>query len=625
MAGRVGSEVPRNPETCARVTALVERPRPLLVAFALALCLVAGSPPRIVGDGGEYLAMALSLAAFRGPALASSDIPRIQQIIGQADSTLGGWDPREAGVSGPDGRRDFFHFWFYPLLAVPSLWITQALGVTPIAAFTTLNLCLLGLALWVAFPRLGGATCLLLFAGPIVWWLDKPHTEAFTFALLSLAFLLMRERPWWSMLAAGAAATQNPPIGLLVGLVFAGHVLARRDILRDRRFMVGAVGGLALAALQPAYTYLRHGTPSLLLIANPSRIPSVPEMLAVPFDPSIGLIANFPMFVLVAGLAAGLVLTRKPRELLSMDTIIATVAGGAFLFSFGQATNVHHGGTPSMSRYAVWLIPLGIPFLRRSAAVGGATWRRFTWAAAVLSASVCVFVFHPAVPQYSREPTLLANFLWTKHPGWNNPLPEIFVETLVRTEEHSLPVATSNCEKVLLIGRDNGGAWPIPCFPQPLPPECSPAGSMCYANRDVAHYQFATPPGGQVVRQGYMYQPDWVWPAQAEPHVRALLGQWEWWNLKPKTQGDDVLRYVRDVHVLELEGLTRVVFVLRHPGADADIGLRLPRPTAGSLIDAMTGQTVSEVHFDGPPFERWDVKLPSEFPLLLLSFSTSGS
>jgi hypothetical protein len=156
----------------------VDRLRPFTIAFALALCLISGSKPRIPGDGGEYVAMALNFAAFHPPALSVRDMRNIQRIVGQWDPSLAGWNMRESCVRGPDGRWDFFHFWFYSLLVVPPIWVTEAIGVTPVAAFTVLNLSLLGLALWVAQPRLGAATCLLLFAGPIIWWMDKPHTSS---------------------------------------------------------------------------------------------------------------------------------------------------------------------------------------------------------------------------------------------------------------------------------------------------------------------------------------------------------------------------------------------------------------------------------------------------------------
>jgi len=39
----------------------------LLVALTVALVLVWGSPPRLVGDGHEYMVQALNFARFSGP------------------------------------------------------------------------------------------------------------------------------------------------------------------------------------------------------------------------------------------------------------------------------------------------------------------------------------------------------------------------------------------------------------------------------------------------------------------------------------------------------------------------------------------------------------------------------
>src|SRR4051812_50193173 len=41
----------------------------LLLAGAFAICLIAVSPQRLVGDGREYLAQAIEFAALPGPAL----------------------------------------------------------------------------------------------------------------------------------------------------------------------------------------------------------------------------------------------------------------------------------------------------------------------------------------------------------------------------------------------------------------------------------------------------------------------------------------------------------------------------------------------------------------------------
>ena len=111
------------------------------------------------------------------------------------------------------GRQDYFHFWFYSALAVPGLWLVRSVGGHPNYAFTILNLILFLAAAWVVSRHLTwwltAASC-----SPVIWWLDKAHTEVFTFSLLAIAFALMREAPWWSLVALGAASTQNPPIAL---------------------------------------------------------------------------------------------------------------------------------------------------------------------------------------------------------------------------------------------------------------------------------------------------------------------------------------------------------------------------------------------------------------------------
>ena len=404
-----------------RCTAVMDRRKALVAALAVALSLVAGSPPRTEGDGGEYVALALNFAAFRGPAIADDAIPGLQATVGRHEPRLAQWDIEKSSVAGRGGGRDFVHFWFYPALATPAIWVTNVLGVHPTFAFTALNLSLLGLALWLCLPRLGAPVSLLLFCGPIVWWIDKPHTEAFTFSLLAIAFALFRERPWWSAVAAGAAATQNPPIAVLPALILAATAATHRASLRDARFWWGASAGLALALLHPLYYLAAHGTPSLLIPTTRQSLPRVAEWSAVVVDPNIGLLANYPAIAiaLLAGLVV--VLVRQPRELLSSDMLSAGIASAVFLFSFAQTANVHHGATPSLSRYALWLVPLLIPLLVRAVRLGGRTWTAGIWVLAPVSALVCVFAFHPRVPENSREPTLLAEDLLDETPRLEQP------------------------------------------------------------------------------------------------------------------------------------------------------------------------------------------------------------
>src|SRR5262245_24619123 len=540
----------------------MSRGQALILAGALAVCLIARSPSRLVGDGREYLAQALEFASGHGPAFRPADIPHVQAELARFDPALANWDIWSSTIGDVDRGRVFLHFWFYALLAAPGVWLADVLGAPPTLGFTALNLVLFGAALWVAFPRVGPAACVLVFAGPIVWWIDKAHTEVFTFALLTIGLALMRDRPWWAMLAAGMAATQNPPIAILVPIVLLVTVVRDRSALADGRVIAAFAVAVALALLHPVYPYAHHGRLSLLLEQTRSGVPTFQTLSAVVLDPSVGLIGNFPVFliVVVAGL---LTLTRHSgRYLPSTTVVIPTAVAAIFLFAFSRTTNVHHGGTPSLSRYAVWLIPLAIPLLSALQQSGGRAWQRFLWTAAALSALISVFAFRPSVPQNSREPTWLATFLWTRVPALNNPLPEVFIETELQVDEPQLPAATGGCEKILIAGADlYTGVLPVPCFPAPVPAECQRAGVLCYSNRTGRGYEFV--PIQDTATFAARVRRDAVWPEVVVGRVRQLYEAWNWRSMR--TGSFDVVRAVENVSIESLGSNEHFILVLRNP------------------------------------------------------------
>lgn len=595
----------------------MRRTHVLVLAGALAACLIAASPPRLVGDGREYLAQAINFASFHGPAIRPPDIPAIQSQLVRFDPALAGWDLWAATAADRNRGRHFSHFWFYALLAAPALWLTNAAGMPATLAFTALNVTLLGLALWVVLPRIGPAGSLLLFAGPIVWWIDKAHTEVFTFALLTIAFASLEDQPWWAMLAAGVAATQNPPVAVVTGLVWIAAVMHDRSALIDRRVVAGAAAGFALACLHPVYTYVHFHTPSLLLAATRSGMPSLASLTSVVIDPTIGLTGNFPVFLAVVAVSLAVLAARRDREGLARGTIVAAIAAAVFLFSFSRTTNVHHGGTPSVSRYALWLIPLAVPLLSAMQRIATRSWRRFLWAAAVVSAVISVAAFRPSVPQNSREPTWLATFLWTRLPGWNNPLPEVFSETLLHDDDLWVPVSTPGCEKVLVAARDDGEAdWPIPCYPAALSAACRHARAMCYANLAKHGYSFTRAAGeapkGKV-------RSDAVWPADAVPHVRRLFDAWNWRAFHFGSDRVLALQHATGVEVASLGSDDRCILVLTRMRTGARLRLRPNAPMSGILVDAITGRTIAAENYDPRSGDVWDLDVPNGFDILLLA------
>jgi hypothetical protein len=597
--------------TPGRTTDRMPRAGMVVAMLAVALTLVAGSAPRMPGDGGEYVAMALNFASFDGPPLSRRSMTRIEQRIATFEPGLSAWSIEQATVSGGDLRRDFLHFWFYPLLATPGVWVTEALNVSPVYAFAALNCVLLSLALIAALPRIGAAASLLLFAGPILWWIDKPHTEVFTFSLLTIAFATLQDRPWWALIAAGAAATQNPPITVLAPALAVGALAFDRGLLRDRRFLAGAATGFALALVHPVYTYLRYGTPSLLLRATRAGLPDFAEVSAVVLDPQIGLLSSYPALGLVIAASIVLVLRKRPRAFAAPDMLLAGGVALFFLYSFARTTNIHHGATPGLSRYGLWLVPLAVPVLMRAGAIGGPVWTRFMFTTATISAVVCLFAYHPRFDQNVREPSWLAGYLWQHHPAWNNPLPEIFIETTLRREDQWAPIATRGCEKLLVVG----GTWPIPCMPGDPPPACGSIAQGCYANRGAAGYSFAPAPGRP---SAIAINDAAAWPAESVPHVRRTLERWDWWALRPRHGDLALVRAIHDVRAHVFEGPRHVVIVLVSAGRNAMLTLRPGAPLSGEFVDPATGTSVAPIAFDGPVDEPWTLVLPPGYASLLL-------
>ena len=260
--------------------------------------------------------------------------------------------------------QNFQHFWMYSALAAPGLALARLLGLNANWGFVLVNLLLYLLAAWLALRRLGLAGTWFLFLSPVIWWLDKAVTEAYTFSLLSIAFLLLEEAPWWSLLCLGFAADQNPPIALVIPIVFIAALLRDRSRLRNRKMWIGTAGAVLIAIVHPIFYETQLGviTPQSLTTVH-WQIPSLAIVLAPITDLNIGLLVDFPLFIVGLVVATGLVLRRRWRDLVTPEAGAAIVAAVIFLLSFAEGTQVNSGGTPSLDRYDLWLVPLLIPVL----------------------------------------------------------------------------------------------------------------------------------------------------------------------------------------------------------------------------------------------------------------------
>ena len=583
----------------------------LALAYGLVLAaLLLGSTPRAEGDYLEYVAMALQMASLQGPALTLPELDAIRAELEPFGIAIQQTMP-------PGTVYHFPHFWFYSALAAPGVAMTRVLAVHPVYGFALLNLALIGGAAWLLFRRHHWTVALLVLGSPVVWWIDKAHTEVFTFSLLAIAMTLASSHPGIAMVCAGAAATQNPPIAVAVPLIALAATRGEWRRLRERALWVGAAIGMCLAILHPAYYLFSVGTPTAL--GARGALPSAQELTAVIWDPNIGLVVGFPLFALAVAAAIVALIVRNPARLGEPVVLVSLALGGVFLLAFAQAPNINSGATPSMSRYALWLIPLALPVLAR--AHTALTPRVGPWAAAVAVASAvgCLVMFPPGAPSRYLEPSATAEWLWTRFPSLDNPVPEIFAERVGETEFAVAPVARPGCAKVLLLGREAArGMWPVPCAPEPVPAQCLEAGAACYANRSGGRYAFVP-----VDARDYLFlepSSDLVWPSAAEARVGRVLEDVSWQDLQPSTNRESTM--VRAVYGTKgryiLESDDTLFLVLARPEPGASVTLRPPSALEGGLVDLASPDVTRPLDYQGPPGEVWNIDLDPSNDLVIL-------
>jgi len=455
----------------------------MAVLIGIVSFLISQSPVRRVGDGSEYMGMAFAISTGHSPALSPTEWNATRDFLDSfsAASVFPGSLRNQREYRNAAHGQNFAHFWMYSALAAPGLAFARAIGLNANWGFVLVNVSLYLLAAWLALRRLGLAGAWFLFLSPVIWWLDKASTEAFTFSLLSIAFLLMEEAPWWSLVCLGFAADQNPPIALVIPFVVVAALLRDRSRLRDRRMWVGSVAGVMIALLHPIFYETQLGVITPQSITNVRfEFPSLAIVLAPITDLSMGLLVDFPLFIVALVVVLALILRHRKRDIVTPEIGVAVVAAVIFLVSFAQNTQVNSGGTPSLNRYDLWLIPLLIPVLlvcyRQDPR------RMFLWflPIAVVSSLLSIAAYQPAKPDSYVTPSRLASYVWAHYPGWDNPIPGVFYEREEHTETPIRPVGTPTCSKILLVDGDSSAACPI----RQLPPEACmrTLRTLCYAN-----------------------------------------------------------------------------------------------------------------------------------------------
>jgi hypothetical protein len=156
----------------------------------------------------------------------------------------------------------------------------------------------------------------------------------------------------------------------------------------------------------------------------------------------------------------------------------------------------------------------------------------------------------------------------------------------------------------------------VPCYPPNLPLNCRAEGVWCYANRTARDYDVILAPGRWNPRPHQ--RPDLTWPLDTEQVVRDLYREFGWWEMRANV-ALGWLRQANGVHVVAVEAPDRFILVLRDPQPGAALVFRLPTAMTGRIVNAHGGAEMTNLQFNGAPWDRWDVNVPQGSDLLLLA------
>jgi hypothetical protein len=589
--------------------------------LVMAVMLIAASTPRRVGDGVEYWAMAEQLRTFRRPSAAHGDLLRLEREARRIDNGFDESPLRFPELVAADGRQDFPHFWLYPLVNVPALWLTSALRLHPAWAFTLTNLALFAIAFVVVSRYTSIEWSALLLAGPLLWWIDKAHGDVFTVSLIAMTCACWPRAPAWAMVWLAGAAAQNPvlmPVWVLVAAIAFVRVLRSEPGAARVRLAIGIVMGAAILAVPLAYYQARLHVWSPLMGYTHPTTPSMRTIVSLLIDPNVGLVPNAPFLMAALILAVMVALgTRRPaleaidptspprtKSHIEMWQAVAIAIGACviLLAGYAQSTNFNHGATPGLNRWTLWLTPWPLLIVAASQAASGSESASRATAAdmarhlfvllAALNTVWALVYFRPAFAEVYRYPTRTAAWLWTHAPEWYAPAPEIFAERVSHREPAVLPVAWDGCRTILLIG----GHWPAPCTPTAdTPPACLGSTRLCYAipSDDDGDRTTFIPLGEAAF--GLTISPR-RWPANAAfaQSLRTQLARDK--ALRADEGASAVLRAAdRIAWTSAWRSDSTLAIYLESASPDASVRVRVDRDHDGELIDLDTNTVLAHV------------------------------
>jgi hypothetical protein len=373
----------------------------LLLPLALVPSLVR-LPALRVGDGVEYLVQVVSVAEYGTIRVQPEHFERLETLAREDGAGV----VSSIGLTpNVDGSLEPLHFWLMAVMAAPFYHVARFLGLGFQHAYTllfiTLFMSLLELARRAHGLRGVIAAWVLSAFSPMLWFVNKAHTEFLTFVCVTATvILLMSNRVLPAAFVLSVAATQNSalaPLALAL-LVFSVLLRVRSDgwNLNLSFGEVGClIGTLAALAISPVYYLARFGTPSLLVSRGFADVRTITpqKLIGIFVDPDLGLYPNWPLGALIVLVSASLLLSSAQLRGSAADwlgrrkalLVFATLFLTFLPLVHASQPNFNSGATIHILRYATWYIGLhyvllyliltrsiaGAPATRRGAVVVG--------------------------------------------------------------------------------------------------------------------------------------------------------------------------------------------------------------------------------------------------------------
>lgn len=444
----------------------------VLLAFCIYIPFFFFTQPVRVGDGSEYYAMGVAWAETHRPYMTetgwdhyallyqSNAIPGIN-----SSQQLREFSPRLTTTQG----QDFNHFWFYSLSAalIAELGDYSGIDIPLHTAFLILHCLLLTALLVAAFHFYGWqglfAALILTLLSPVFWYLDKVHTEFFTFILTSLAVLFfLKHRFFASALWLALAATQNISFILISLYVLAWgiHQHGRGKYTLADILLIGA--NLMVNAMHPLYYLLRYGVPSPQFLSGSAQAGlHLSRFWIWLLDPDVGLLPNWWFSVVILLLALIIAIKRQWRFAALPGWLAFTLVFLVVnLVAQSSTINLNSGASAGPSRYALWYLCLFLPALLLIVRAS----RNHFWITLGLSSLGLVCVWYSVVyflpvngGTAHCQPSALSWWLQKNLPGLYNPPAEIFTERYGGLCEgiaarETFAVIGPDCHKIYLSG-----------------------------------------------------------------------------------------------------------------------------------------------------------------------------